>query len=410
MKNHVLKAIICFLLILPLGAEVHVGIDCLFQSQNAAFLKGKRVGLITNHTAINKEGESSVEVFKKQASLQGFKLAALFAPEHGLTGCQYADEKVADANDSSGIPIYSLHGKTRRPTDEMLKTIDWLIYDIQDIGSRSYTYISTLFYAIEEAAKRNIPVCVLDRPNPLNGLTIDGPMLQPKWRSFVGYINTPYCHGMTVGELARYFNAEYKTGCQLHVIPMEGWERWMSFEDTKLPWIPTSPHIPESDTTFYYPTTGLLGELQLVNIGVGYTLPFKVIGAPWIDAASFAKRLNEQNYPGVHFHPFHYRPFFGRFAKEDCQGVLVQITDKKDYLPVTIQFLIIGMLKALYPREFDSALQKASHRIDMFNKVNGTDEVYRLLKEEKYVIWKLKILDQEQRDAFRTKRATHLIY
>ena len=199
----------------------------------------------------------------------------------------------------------------------MLKGIDLLIYDIQDIGSRSYTFLSTLLYVMEEAAKQQIKVMVLDRPNPINGIVMDGPMLEEKWRSFLGYINVPYCHGMTIGELAQYFNGEYKIGCDLEVIPMKGWKRTMSFKDTHLPWVPTSPHVPEAETALVYPVTGILGELGIVNIGIGYTLPFKLIGAPWIQAEAFAEQLNQQQFPGVRFLPFYYRPFYGKFEGEN---------------------------------------------------------------------------------------------
>lgn len=390
-------------------AQLQLGIDRLFTPEYSHLLKGKRIGLITNHTAINHQRRSTIDLFKSHSSSFHYTLSALFAPEHGLTGGQYADEKVPNSHDAAGIPIYSLHGETRRPTNTMLQNIDLLVYDIQDIGSRSYTYISTLFYVMEEAAKWQIPVIVLDRPNPLSGLVVDGPLLEDKWRSFVGYINVPYCHGLTVGELALYFNGEYQIGCSLTVISMQGWKRQMTFADTQLTWIPTSPHIPEAQTAFYYPTTGLLGELQLVNIGVGYTLPFKIVGAPWIDAQVFSQKLNEQKFPGVYFHPFYYRPFFGRFAQEDCQGVLIVITDPKKYLPVTTQYLLIGMLKSLYPKQFAEALAKSAHRQEMFNKVNGTAEVYRILKEEKYVTWKLRLLHQEQRQAYLTRRKPYLI-
>ncbi|WP_079989577.1 exo-beta-N-acetylmuramidase NamZ family protein [Candidatus Protochlamydia phocaeensis] len=413
MLKNIFLSLLAFLSLLPspflLLADVKLGIDNLFTPAYCSLLKGKRIGLITNHTAINAERQSTIELFKSQQHKYGYTLAALFAPEHGLTGVHYADEKVKHSQDPSGIPIYSLHGSTRRPTTAMLKELDLLVYDIQDIGSRSYTYISTLFYAMEEAAKQHIPVLVLDRPNPLGGLVVDGPLLEEKWRSFVGYINVPYCHGLTIGELALYFNGEYQIGCSLTVVPMQGWKRHMTFADTNLTWIPTSPHVPEAQTVFYYPTTGLLGELQIVNIGIGYTLPFKIVGAPWIDAALFSQKLNEQRFPGVHFQPFHYRPFFGRFAHQDCQGVLIVITDFKSYLPVTTQYLLIGMLKSLYPEEFKKALETAPQRQAMFNKVNGTDEVYRIIKEEPYVTWKLRALHQKERDAYLVKRRSYLL-
>ena len=221
-----------------LEAKVLVGADTLFLPENQPLLLGKKIGLITNQTGIDSHGNLTVDLFKQHAPNGGFSLVALFAPEHGLTGVRHAGENVKNERDGSGIPIYSLHGSTRRPTPEMLRGVTMLVYDIQDIGSRSYTYISTMFYAMEEAAKANIPFVVLDRPNPLGGELVDGVMLEESWRSFVGYINVPYCHGLTIGELAHYFNEEYHIGCSLTVIPMKGWNRQMTFRETELMWIP----------------------------------------------------------------------------------------------------------------------------------------------------------------------------
>lgn len=392
----------------PIEAKVLLGVENLFSPSHQAILKGKQVGLITNHTAIDSKGTSIIDLFKEHAQAGGYTLVALFAPEHGLNGMQHADENVKDARDEDGIPIYSLHGTTRRPTAAMLKDITLLVFDIQDIGSRSYTYISTMFYAMEEAAKAHIPFVVLDRPNPLGGDLVDGPMLEEKWRSFVGYIDVPYCHGLTVGELAQFFNAEYKVGCDLTVIPMQGWQRKMTFKETGLIWIPTSPQMPEAETPFYYPTTGLLGELQIVNIGVGYTLPFKVLGAPWINGEQFSEKLNAQQFPGVRFQPFHYKPFFGRFVGESCQGVYVVVTDPQVYLPVTTQFLLLGVLKSLYPTQFQKGLEASKQREEMFNKVSGTAEVYRILKDDQYIVWKLRGLHQQERENYLRKRKAYL--
>ena len=262
---------------------------------------------------------------------------------------------------------------------------------------------------MEEAAKKGIPVMVLDRPNPINGVVIDGPMLEEKWRSMVGYVNVPYCHGMTVGELSTYFNEEHKIGCDLHVVPMKGWYRTMSFSDTGLAWIPTSPNIPEATTPLYYPTTGLIGELHFMNIGIGYTLPFKVVGAPWIDAKKFAEKLNAQKFPGVYFEPFYYRPFFGRFSQEDCQGVLIIVSNPRIYQPVSTQYLLIGMLKGLYPTQFREALDEFKPRKEMFCKVNGTEEIYRLVTQEKNIVWKLKGVHEKEREEFKRLRKKYLI-
>ncbi|HEV8051045.1 MAG TPA: DUF1343 domain-containing protein [Parachlamydiaceae bacterium] len=304
--------------------------------------------------------ECTLDLLKAKANQYNFTITAIFAPEHGLTGSDHALENVGNSQTVDGIPVYGLFGKTQRPTREMLEKIDLLIFDIQDIGSRSYTYITTLFYAMEEAAKFRVPVIVLDRPNPINGTVVDGPMLDEKWRSIVGYINVPYCHGMTVGELANFFNREYHVGCDLTVIPMENWNRKMNFSETGLMWVPTSPNIPEPSSPLYYPMTGILGELSIVSIGIGYTLPFKVVGAPWINGEAFAKTLNSQNFPGVHFQPFCFKPFNGKFVREECQGGLIVVTDPLIYEPVSTQYLLIGILKSLYPIKFKEALESST--------------------------------------------------
>ena len=313
----------CFLLFLlffafcEAASKVSLGIDVLVDG-HLDKLKKRKIGLITNQTAVNAERKSTFKILQEHT--ENYKLVAIFAPEHGLFGREYAEQKGPDGATIDGIPIYELYGKTKRPTDEMLKGVDLLIYDIQDIGSRSYTFISTLFYVMEEAARRGIKVMVLDRPNPINGIMIDGPMLEPEVRSIVGYVDVPYCYGLTIGELATYFNKEYAVGCSLEVIKMNGWRRTMAFKDTGLAWIPTSPHIPEPDTPVYYPITGILGELGIVNIGVGYTLPFKLIGAPWINAEDLARSLNNQKLSGVSFLPFYYRPFYAKYADETAKG------------------------------------------------------------------------------------------
>jgi uncharacterized protein YbbC (DUF1343 family) len=391
-------------------AIVKLGCELLFEPHYVNLISGKRLGLITNHTAIDSGGKTTLSQLKKHRKACNYTIQALFTPEHGLHGDLAAGTPVADQVDDEGIPIYSLYGVQKRITARMVKDIDLLIYDIQDIGSRSYTYSTTLYYSMEEAAKLGIPVIVLDRPNPINGIVVDGPVLEDSWRSFVGYLSIPYCHGMTIGELARYFNGEYKIGCKLHVVPMQGWQRNMSFATTGLLWTPTSPNIPEATTPLYYPMTGILGELQMVSIGIGTTMPFKVVGAPWIDAELFAKKLNDQHFPGITFLPFHFRPNYGRYAQELCHGVILHVTDASKYLPVGTQYLLIGMLKNLYPSIFQELLAKTTeaHRA-MFNKVNGTAEVDVLLHKPGPIIWALRALHQKQRDAFCQKRMKYLL-
>ncbi len=404
------NGLVLFLLLplLSFCAQVELGVDLFFKEGQVDELKGKKIGLITNHTGVDSQMRSTIDLF---LSTSGVRLAALFAPEHGLTGQAYAFEEVADKKGPKGIPVYSLHGKTRRPTAEMFQGIDVLIYDIQDIGCRSYTYTTTLFYVMEEAARQGIPVIVLDRPNPINGLIVDGPMLEKKWRSFIGYVNVPYCHGMTIGELAGYFNDKYRIGCKLKVVKMRGWNRAMSFADTGLTWIPTSPYIPEPDTPHFYATTGLLGELSLVDIGIGYTLPFKVVGAPWIKASQFAQKLNEQKLPGAFFMPFHYRPFYGAHKGKDCQGVMIVVTDSKSYRPVSTQYMILGLLKNLYPKQVAAKLNSlAPSKKELFCKASGNDEMFNLLRQEPYVAWKLILFQKEEREQFLKERKKYLLY
>jgi uncharacterized protein YbbC (DUF1343 family) len=403
-----------FFLLLPVFAmsiapKVELGVEVFFNEGHIRELKGKRVALVTNHTGVDSKLRSTIDRLKEAAP--EVKLVALFAPEHGIRGAQYAFEAVEETHGPLGIPIYSLHGKTRRPTEKMLHGIDVILYDIQDIGCRSYTYTTTLFYVMEEAAKRKIPVIVLDRPNPINGLTVDGPMLEDNWRSFIGYINVPYCHGMTIGELARFFNAHYKVGCALRVIPMRGWKRAMSYADTGLHWIPTSPQIPEADTPLFFASTGILGELGLVNIGVGYTLPFKVIGAPWIHAQKLADQLNAQKLPGVTFLPFFYRPFFGSYKGKDCQGVKIVVTNRLSYRPVAVQYMLIGILKNLYPAQMNAKLAALeTSKKDLFCKANGNAQMLSTLIKEKYTAWKLILYQKQEREAFLDVRSKYLLY
>lgn len=393
----------------PLFARVEVGIDRLFQPQYFKILEGKRIGLVTNQTGVDAHLRSTVDLIKEGAG--PYQLVALFSPEHGIRGAAHAAVLVDDDIHGDRLPIYSLHGVTRRPTEEMLKGIDLILYDIQDVGVRIYTYPSTLYYVMEEAAKRGIEVVVLDRPNPINGVTVDGPLLDPQWRSFIGYIDIPFVHGLTMGELAQFFNAEYQVGCRLTVVPMKGWSREMSFRDTGLVWVPTSPQIPEPDTPLYYASTSILGEAcSVVSIGVGTTQPFKVVGAPWIDGERLAQLLSRQNIPGVLFHPFSFTPFFGRFEKQQCSGVRIVITDPAAYRPVTTQFLIMGMIKTLHPNEFKEGCELSDEKRSFLLKAAGSEEVPRIIQSQPYIAWPLAELHQERRDKYLKIREKYLLY
>ena len=271
-------------------------------------------------------------------------------PEHGVRGDVHAGDKVDNANDSStGLPVYSLYGKTRKPTPEMLKDIDVLVYDIQDIGCRSFTYISTMGVAMEAAAENNKEFIVLDRPNPIGGLKIEGNVVEDGYISFVSQFKIPYLYGLTCGELALMLNGEQMLSkpCNLHVVKMKGWKRKMDYVQTGLQWIPSSPHIPHPHSAFFYPVSGILGELGYMSIGVGYTIPFQMFAAPWVEAEKLADNLNRLHLPGVIFRPMHLKPFYSVGKEEHLQGVQVHIVDFNKASLSEIQFYVMQEVTVL---------------------------------------------------------------
>ncbi|MCM8788256.1 MAG: DUF1343 domain-containing protein, partial [Candidatus Omnitrophica bacterium] len=356
------------------NCQVKTGLEVL-RERNFDILTGKKVGLITNQTGVDKNFYSIVDILR---NTEGIKLVAIFAPEHGFLGGVQGN--ISDSIESkTRIPIYSLYGSTRIIPDEKLKDIDVIVFDIQDIGSRSYTYISTMKLAMEQAAKNGKEFIVLDRPNPINGIIVDGPVLESRFISFIGISEIPYVHGMTIGELALYFNSELKINCNLTVVPMEGWKRTMAWKDTGIYWVPTSPHIPEPDTPLYYPITGVIGELSLVSVGVGYTLPFKIVGAPWIDAEKFSGELNKKNLSGVIFQPFYFKPYYGIYKDRFCAGARIIIKDAGNYKPFATGLAIMEVLLRLYPEEFNFSQKKNKDRILTFDKTCGTDAIRKKL-------------------------------
>ncbi len=316
-KNMVVQKVIfalitCGLLSVSAFAQkirIKTGIEVLKET-NFKILQGKRVGLITNPTGVDNRLKSTIDILHEAPGIQ---LVALYGPEHGVRGDVYAGDKIEDFKDpETGIPVFSLYGATRKPTPEMLQGLDVLVYDIQDIGCRSYTYISTLFLAMQAAAENNIEFVVLDRPNPLGGLKVEGNMVQEGFFSFVSQLKIPYVYGLTCGELAGMINAKMlEKPCRLTVVKMKKWRRKMNFETTGLPWVPTSPHIPFAHSAYFYPVSGILGELSYISIGVGYTLPFELFAADWItDAEELADTLNDKNLPGIIFRPIHIKPYY----------------------------------------------------------------------------------------------------
>ena len=299
------------------SSAVELGIDVLEKS-DYAMLRGKRVGLITNQTGINSRGTRTRGLLFKHCNL-----VALYTPEHGLDGTEKAGRYVKSRRDPlTGVMAYSLYGPTRKPTPDMLRGVDILVFDIQDIGCRSYTYISTMGRCMEAAAENGTPFVVLDRPNPLGGLRVEGPSVEPRWISFVSQFPIPYVHGMTVGELAKMANARGWNGgrCDLTVVPVRGWSRDMTWNETGLRWVPSSPNIPRGTSPLYYVATGLVGELSGPEVGVGSPTPFESITAKWLNGANFTRYFNSLGLLGVSFEPFRSGPFEGSHLRIDPQA------------------------------------------------------------------------------------------
>ncbi len=383
-------------LVSPDAADVRVltGIDVL-ERDGFEQLARKKIGLVTNHTAKNRDGRQTIDVLNKAA---GVELVALFSPEHGIRGS--ADEKVSDSKDEqTGLPIYSLYGETRRPKPEQLKGLDALIFDIQDIGTRFYTYISTLGYVMEEAAKAGLPVFVLDRPNPIGGIAVEGPIADADKLSFTAYHTIPVRHGMTVGELAQLFNQERKLDCDLRVIKMEGWQRAMWFDATNLTWVNPSPNMRSLTEATLYPGVGLL-ETTNLSVGRGTDTPFEVVGAPWLDGQRLASHLNVRGIAGARFVPVRFTPRGSVFQGKECGGINIIVTDRAQFRPVLAGIEMAAALRRLYPTEW---------KLDNYGRLLvNADTLERLTRgepaEEIARSWSARL------EEFRRARARALIY
>jgi uncharacterized protein YbbC (DUF1343 family) len=354
--------------------KVKTGIEVL-RERNFDLLKGKKVGLVTNATGLDSKLKSTIDILFESPEVN---LVALYGPEHGVRGNFEAGEYVDFyIDDFTQLPVYSLYGKTRKPSPEMLKEIDVLVFDIQDIGSRSYTYISTMGLVMEAAAENNKEVVILDRPNPLGGNRIEGNIVEDGYFSFVSQFAIPYVHGLTVGELAILLNEEgllsNSQKCKLQVVSMENWRRDMYFEQTGLPWILTSPHVPHYYSSFYYTSSGIIGELRgVLSIGVGYTIPFQTFAAEWINAQDMTNKMNSYNMPGVKFRPITYKPYYGFGKDKVLHGVQIYITDYSTVNLMEIQFYFLQAVNELYPGR---NLIIEGKNDDMFDKVLGTSKI-----------------------------------
>jgi len=396
---------------MTVAAAVKPGVEVL-RDNGFKQLAGKRVGLITNPTGIDNNLKSTVDILHEAANVE---LVALFGPEHGVRGDVHAGDEVGNSVDpATGVKVYSIYGKTKKPTPEMLEGIDALVYDIQDIGCRSFTFVSTLGLALEACAENDIELVVLDRPNPLGGNRVEGNLVEDGFYSFVSQFKIPYLYGMTPGEMAFFLNEEGMVAggkkAKLTVVPMEGWTRDMTFAETGMPWVLPSPHIPQPIVGSYYPATGILGELYYVSIGVGYTLPFQLICADWIEAEKFSAAMNALQLPGVKFRPIHIVPFYSTGKGENLQGVQFYIDEKNPELNLTlIQFYAMQELARLYPekRIFETTTDKG--RFDMFDKVCGSDQI-RVRFSMDYRVSDIIDYWNKDAEAFKNKSSKYYLY
>ena len=393
---------------------VRTGIEVL-RSRDFDVLKGKRVGLVTNPSGVDRYLKSTVDIL---FNAPGVELVALYGPEHGVRGDVYAGGKVADAKDAAtGLPVYSLYGETRKPTSAMLEGIDVMVYDIQDVGVRSYTFISTLGLVMEACAAKDIEVVVLDRPNPLGGNKIEGCYVEQPFNSFLSQYRIPYVYGLTVGELAVMINEEgmnrgqkgnqAPAKCRLTVIPMEGWTRDMIYEDTGLPWVLPSPNIPFKETPMYYASAGICGELYgFMNIGIGYTLPFQIFGAVWLDPDKLKERLDSYGLPGISFRTIWFKPFSGSQKGQLVKGLQYFFTDYEKARLTDTQFYVIQAVAELYP---DKKAFEVITGYGLFDKVCGTDYV-RLELAKRYKVADIQSYWRKDEESFRTLSQKYHIY
>ena len=378
-------------------------------------LQGKRVGLVTNPSGVDRYLRSTIDILY---NAPGVELVALYGPEHGVRGDVYAGGKVADTRDeATGLPVYSLYGATRRPTPEMLEGIDVMVYDIQDVGARSYTFISTLGLVMEACAPKGIEVIVLDRPNPLGGNKIEGCYVEQPFNSFVSQYRIPYVYGLTVGELAIMINEEglnrgqlgnqEPVRCKLTVVPMEGWERDMLYEDTGLPWVLPSPNIPFKETPLYYAAAGICGELYgFMDIGIGYTLPFQLFGATWLDPEKLKARLESYGLPGVSFRTIWYKPIAGSRKGELVKGLQYFFTDYEKAHVTETQFYVMQAVAELYP---DKKAFEVISGYGLFDKVCGTDYVRKEFSK-RYKVADIRNYWRKDEAAFRELSQKYHIY
>ncbi|ARI77719.1 exo-beta-N-acetylmuramidase NamZ family protein [Halobacillus mangrovi] len=381
-----------------------LGVEVLLEDEKE-LIEDKNVGLITNPTGVDQELNSIVDILHNDPDVN---LTALYGPEHGVRGSAQAGEYVEYyIDEATGLPVYSLYGSTRKPTPEMLEGIDVLLFDIQDVGTRFYTYIYTMAYAMEAAQEKNIEFIVLDRPNPLSGEAVEGPVLNDEYSSFVGKYEIPLRHGMTVGELAKLFNKEFGIGADLTVVEMDHWKRDMYYDETPLEWVLPSPNMPTLDTALVYPGAALI-EGTNVSEGRGTTKPFELIGAPYIDSTELASALNELELPGVDFRAASFTPSFSKHAGELSHGVQIHVTDKEAFQPVTTGVSLVKTIHDLYPEDFEFRAEN-SEGVSFFDLLVGNGWIREAI-EEGSSVEEMKAKWQEDLIEFKEVRENYLLY
>jgi len=412
--------LLCFFLLITsllpaqtlVNPDVKCGIDNLVDT-NFELLKGKNIALLTNQAGRLKNLRSSLDAFKNTKEVV---LKAVLVPEHGYNGSVPAGEKVESFLDSvSQIPVYSLYGTNRRPLRAMLQDCDAVVVDLQDIGVRSYTFISTLFHTMDACAEYGIPVFVLDRPNPLGGEIVDGIVLKSEFQSFVGIAPIPYIHGMTIGEIAKLFNEENllkdKAGkarkCKLTVVKLKRWKRSMTWDETGLTWMPTSPHIPNADAVRGIAISGWCGELSMLNTGVGTTLPFQYYGMPGFKTDEFLQEL-DTTFKNPQLVPVKFRPLYGRFSGKECSGVMMFFKKGEVLEPYKVGLEMMIALRRVHPELFLKERITKDPR-QMFNKVIGNDELFTALFENG-TDEEIRMISRQGVDEFLKVRQKYLLY
>lgn len=384
--------------------KFELGVEVLLNAQKH-LIEGKKVGLITNPTGVDQNLKSIVDILHKDPDVD---LTALYGPEHGVRGSAQAGEYVEYYTDEkTGLPVFSLYGKTRKPTPEMLENVDVLLFDIQDVGTRFYTYIYTMAYAMEAAKENNIPFIVLDRPNPQGGAKVEGPVLDMKYSSFVGNYPIPLRHGMTVGELAKLFNEEFGIGADLTVIEMNGWKRNMYYDNTNLPFVMPSPNMPTLETALVYPGAALI-EGTNVSEGRGTTKPFELIGAPFINAEDLAAHLNSLNLPGAAFRAASFTPTFSKHAGQLSHGIQIHITQRNAFLPVETGLHIVKAIHDMYPEDFQFRAENNAG-ISFFDNLMGNGWVREAIEEGK-TVEEITAKWKEELAQFNQTREKYLLY